>query len=246
MFKSDAQEMKMIIKAGVVLFNNVECRKESGLKLVSKKDELVVLPGTIVIVGNDRNVLELTGSKKFTGYQLLQILNKSDASFKKEFYDAIFNIHIENQVSQTGAAMRGVFNEQEALSYFPIDSVRVISKKINFKIGNEYSNLKSNVVLFHKESGKTISFGMEKNFISNDELTAGTYLWTYSLQIDFKEGSEYKFQNIFFVPSQSEVKALRNEFNSYLSFISGFSSELKKILIHEYETKNKLFVNYDF
>jgi hypothetical protein len=228
-----AQDIDLVVKKGTVEVSS-QIVNAGQIKTLKSGDIVKPQSSALYFITNKSEIIE-PPKKSEHKYDELKKMFKQKQSFTKAFTSVLLNQNYAVKKT-SGSSSRGAETE-DPLSYFPNDSVKILSDFIVLKVGNSSSKLLSDIQLFKENSKDTIS--LSKNSLTHKikcPAVPGNYFWKYTL-------SKYVFQNNFYVPDAAEKKKLLAAYNEYKKSIEVFSKEMQQQLLQEYYNINKIYAD---
>jgi hypothetical protein len=245
----NSQSIFIKIKKGSIYKNNDKLTNETSIFKLDKNDTLKV-ERAIVIAQIDNSYEEIPKrSKPYTFKEIASLKSANKQTKKKSLgvFDVVLANSLQKNTKNVGLVTRGFSRDAEF--YSPLDSLYILSDSVLLDFGNENTNLLTNLVVKNIETGKVY---YDDKPIYNEvilfNLPSGEYSWVYTMLInENNKKSTSTYENIFRIPSTDFKAEFYKKYDSFRTFLNdetGFSEDLKTILIKEFY-ENEMVYNQE-
>ena len=229
--------------------NNHKVVLVKALKVALPRKSVVSLSaGARALVFNSEKRVEIGGVDAVSlAYDAVttQLKNVKTSSATIRFLDYLNKMYSdkrsrdESAGSTLGAASRGV-NEWE-FTYSPDDSTIMISDtvKLSWDSYHRYTLINKLLVINTRNGDTLYNAAPVVNTLILDNLKEGEYHW--STRIKGQDGIILKMDNLFYVPSVSKCKSIKEDLKIFTESTSSFSVETRALLLDDYMKQNKIY-----
>jgi hypothetical protein len=214
-----------------------------------QKSVVSLSAGARALVFNTEKRMEIGGDKAVsltTDAITMQLKNVKTSSATVKFFEFLNKMNTDKRTrdesagSTGGAASRGV--KEMEFTYSPDDSSVIISDTVRLSWSSDgYYRLIKNLLVINTSRGDTVfnvDPALSTIFLCN--LKEGEYHWSTRIKTK-DEGITLEMNNIFYVPSESERKGLKEDMKQFRKLISSFTVDTRTWLMDEYMKQNKLY-----
>ncbi len=244
----NSQTIFIKIKKGSIFKNNDKLISETSIFKLDKNDTLKV-ERAIVVAQIDKSYIEIPKRSKPYTFKDIASLKTSDKKTKKSslsVFDAVLTNSLQKNTKNVGLVTRGF--SRDAGFFSPSDSLYILSDTVLLDFGNENTNLLSNLIVKNIETGKV--YYDDKpiyNEVALIDLPTGEYSWVYTMSInENNKKSTSIYENIFRIPNSEFKSDFYKKYDSFKTFLNdetGFTEDLKTILIKEFYENEMVFLN---
>ena len=242
----NSQSIFIKIKKGNIYKNNEKLTNETSIFKLYKNDTIKV-ERAIVIAQIDNSYEEIPKRSKPYTFKEIASLKSSNKQTKKKslsVFDVVLTNSLQKNTKNVGLVTRGFSRDSEF--YSPLDSLYILSDSVLLDFGNENTNLLSNLVVKNIETGKVY---YDDKPINNEiilfNLPSGVYSWVYTMSTnENNKKSISTYENIFRIPSKDFKYEFYKKYDSFRTFLNdetGFTEDLKTILIKEFYENEKVY-----
>jgi len=224
------KELLLIVKKGFATISSNKI-SEGEIEQLLKSDTVFVSSSSLVLVSDNKKVIELKPKKVYTYKMLEKLFINSQTSFNDDFVKVIKNqnYHIADKAGSTSRGVAHIWD------YLPNDDFKILCDSFYLKINQSEFKLNSDVKLYMKGRSDTV-------LISQNELLSpikidlpGEYHWRY-------ENEQGIYDNYFHILSNEEKKRMKEEYEKFKLEITIYSEDMQNQLIKEYLFNNKIFL----
>jgi hypothetical protein len=229
------QSYKILVKRGGV----TEGKTYHGtgeIFAVNEGSVVYVDPGTLSFVAMPGKILELKANKNYKFGDLVEMFN-TKLSYTGAFVDVISSQDYSFE-KKSGISTRGE-SSQTYVSCSPTDSVTVLCDSVMLAISCDGCKLISDILLTGPNGENTIKVSNDLYTYPVHSLKSGFYRWTCNLMST--ENTELTVDNLFYVPTFSELEPLSKEWMLFNSEITAFSKPMQAQLMLEYSASHKVY-----
>jgi hypothetical protein len=241
-----SQDIYVKVKKGSATFDNEVLTPDKGVRKLTEKSRITVGSNSLVLVKQNKKLLELKEAKVFKAGQIIQLLNKQKELSSSSYANVLFVEPMQKNAPpiRHGAATRGGdgINWHE-IQYLPPSGMTMLSDTFRIHILNEGLLPADSLTLIgvNIKYSKKYPTSINGHFIDLGTLTPGEYEW--NLQVGLNDEQNRKEEHIIkgriIVPEAEELVQMKKEETEFIALISNFDAEIRYTLLQEfYNEKN--------
>ena len=243
-FISFEQEIYIRVKKGSATLDNEKLTYENGARQLSDKSKLTIETNSLVLVRQNKKLLQLKSVKTYKANQIVQLLAKKKELESSSYANVLFYERMQKPAPiQSGSVTRGGgdvnWNE---LSFSPVSNSYLLTDTLKLIVYNTGVLIDDTLELRSSDwnEAKFYSSQKDENFVLIG-LKPGSYEWGINLTaIDSTaEDRTFFLTGLIRVPEKDLLDKMLNEEKEFKKTISEFDEDIKLELLKEYYSSKK-------
>jgi hypothetical protein len=242
---SYSQDIYIIVKRGSATLDNEPLTAEKGVRKMGEKSKLILSENTLVLVKQNKKLIQIIEPRGFKKSQILQLLAKQNEFSTSSYFSVLFTEKMQKPapVIQSGSVTRGGSDVNwHDIRCLPLSGATLMSDTLKITILNDGVGLADSITLISLETEKMTSLVLNENGLCViNGLEQGYYEWNLPLTATDESISDktYVFRDKIRIPSEEQQANMRAQFDEFLKTISIYEPEIQEILKSEfYAIKN--------
>jgi hypothetical protein len=243
-FISFEQEIYIRVKKGSATLDNEKLTYENGARQLSDKSKLTIETNSLVLVRQNKKLLQLKSVKTYKANQIVQLLSKKKELESSSYANVLFYARMQKPAPiQSGSVTRGGgdvnWNE---LSFSPVSNSYLLSDTLKLKVYNSGVLIGDTLELRSSDWNEPKFYRSQKdaNFVLNG-LKPGSYEWGINLTAldSTTEDKTFLLTGVIRIPDKVILDKMLSEEREFKKTITEFDEDIKLELLKEFYSNNK-------
>jgi hypothetical protein len=243
-FSSFEQEIYIKVKKGSAFLDNEKLSSEKGVRKLSAKSKLTIDNNSLVLIRQNKKLLQLKSVKSYKTNQIEQLLEKKKEMESSNYINVLFYESMQKPAPiQSGSVTRGNGNVNwSELAFTPNFNAFLLSDTFRIKVLNSGVLIGEVLELRSPQWNDSKFYKLQKDdFFILDGLNPGSYEWIINLTaIDSTaEDKFFKLSLGFQIPNEAQLSKIIYEENEFKKSIYEFDADIKLELLKEFYLDKK-------
>jgi len=237
-----SQDIYLKVKKGTATLDSESLTSSKGARKLNDKSKVTIGANSLVLVKQNKKLLQLKEPKTYKMSQLKQLLAKQKELSSSSYASVLFSEQMQKPVPpiQSGAVTRGGTDVNwNELEYLPTNAAILLTDTMYIKLLNAGVSIGDSITLRSQSNDFASTLPIYEGGIVNlQNLVADDYEWELLVTaLDPNASSKtHLLGSRIRIPSQDQKTAMQKEAADFKSTISSFDSEIQLELLQEFYT----------
>jgi hypothetical protein len=236
-----SQDIYVKVNKGSATLDNEVLSSTKGVRKLSSKSKLTVGANSLIIVRQNKKLIQLKEPKTYKSSQIIQLLSNQKGLSSSSYASVLFTEKMQKTSPsiQSGSVTRGVSDVNwEDLDFVPLSGRSLLSDTFRIEVFNTGITLSDSVTLLNQETQSSMRFELHKegSYALVSGLPSGEYTWKLNVFVsdDKAQDKTHELENVINIPSAEERLRMKSEEKEFIQIISSYDPEIRQVLLDEF------------